>query len=453
MALPRALAPFRTPQYRILAAALVISLLGAGTWIVALVFEVKALGGSPVDLSFIASLNAVGLIASVLIAGAVADRVPQKRILVAVEAAKVLCFGAAAVLGMTGVVEVWHLAVISFVLGVVDGFFYPAYSALLPSMLPAEDLLPANGLEGMLRPTIVQAAGPLLASVVIVAASPAAAFLVVALLQLGAVGGLLFLKTIPVRRDLSASTRHPIVEMAVDIRDGMRYMVRTPWFLGTLLYACLWVLVVIGPIEVLLPFAVTRQTGGDASSFALVLAAYGVGGALAALGVASFRLPRRYLTVMNLVWGLGTLPLIVIGVTDQLWLMVVAMFVVGVAFSWGGVIWGTLLQRRVPPEMLGRVSSLDFFVSLALMPISMAIAGPIGEAVGFGWTFAVAGAIPIVLAVIVIVGFRMRADEVAHPLDRTPIAEPEPEPEAEPENGSGGLAPWPAPRGRRSMES
>lgn len=423
--LPRALHPFRTGQYRILAVALVISLLGAGTWLVALVFQVKALGGSPIDLSFVASCNAFGLIASVLVAGVVADRVPQKRILVGVEIVKALGFAAAAVLGLSGVVEIWHLAAISFLLGVADGFFFPAYSALLPSLLPADDLLPANGLEGVLRPTLMQAAGPILAGAVIAAAAPTWAFLVVAVLQLGAVGGLLFLRTIPVRRDLATEARrHPLAAMAGDIREGVRYMLRTPWFLGTLLFALGWVLLVLGPIEVLLPFAVTRQTGGGAGEYALVLAAYGLGGAIASLLVASLRLPRRYLSVMNLVWGLGTLPLIAVGVTTELAVMIVALFLVGVASGWGTVIWGTLLQRRVPPELLGRVSSLDFFVSLALMPISMAIAGPIGETVGFGWTFLVAGALPVVLAVAAIAAFRMRADEIAHPLDRTaPLAE------------------------------
>ena len=431
--LPRALRPFRTAQYRILAAALVISLLGAGTWLVALVFEVQGLGGSPIDLSFVATCNAVGLIASVLIAGVVADRVPQKRILVAVEAVKVLCFATAAVLGLSGIVEVGHLAAISFVLGVADGFFYPAYSALLPSLLPAEDLLPANGIEGVLRPTLMQAAGPILAGAVIAAAAPTWAFLIVAVLQLGAVGGLLLLRATPVRRELGDEAgRHPLASLVGDIRDGVRYMVRTPWFLGTLLFALVWVLIVVGPIEVLLPYAVIRlpaavtdPTGGPAGSYALVLAGYGLGGALASLAVASFRLPRRYLSVMNLVWGIGTLPLVVVGVTGELWVMIVALFLVGVSSGWGTVIWGTLLQRRVPPEMLGRVSSLDFFVSLALMPISMAVAGPIGVAVGLGWVFLVAGAVPILLAVTALLVFRMRADEIAHPLDRTPPLEAE----------------------------
>lgn len=419
--LPRALHPFRTGQYRILAGALVVSLLGAGVWIVALVFEVKGLGGTPSDLSFVAALNAVGLIAAALVGGVVADRIPQKRILVAVESAKVLGFAAAAVLGLTGNIELWHLAVIAFVLGVADGFFYPAYTALLPSILGEGDLLPANGIEGMLRPLLLQAAGPVLASVLIVTASPALAFAIVAGLQLFAVAGLLWLRTTPVRRDFAADAgRHPLASIVADIREGVRYTVRTPWLIGTLVYACVWVLVMTGPLDVLLPFAVTEQTGGGAESYALVLAAYGIGGAVSSLVVASFRLPRRYLTVMNLVWGFGTLPLIVAGVATELWMFVVAGLVIGAAFGWGQVIWGTLLQRRVPADLLGRVSSLDFFVSLALMPISMAIAGPIGEAIGFGWAFLVAGAVPALLGVTVIFAFRMRRDEIAHPLDVIP---------------------------------
>ena len=65
-------------------------------------------------------------------------------------------------------------------------------------------------------------------------------------------------------------------------------------------------------------------------------------------------------------------------------MMVLALFVVGVADGAGMVIWGTLFRRRVPAAMLGRVSSLDFFVSLAFMPVSMAVAGPLSKVVPVG---------------------------------------------------------------------
>jgi MFS family permease len=420
MAVPRAARPFLVGQYRILVGALLLSLLGAGVWLVATVFQVKELGGGPIDLSYVATANAVGLLLAVLVGGAIADRIPQKRILLAVEATKTVFIAATAVLALSGVIEIWQLAIVGFVLGIADGFFYPAYSALLPSILPADQLLAANGVEGMLRPAIMQALGPLLASVVIAIYSPAMAFVVVGIAQLLAVLGLAWLRTTPIRRELDDAHRHPIAAMFTDIKDGFVYMVHTPWLLATLLYATLLILVIMGPIEVLLPFVVTDTTGGGAAAFALVLAAFGLGGAIASLIVASLRLPRRYLTVMNLCWGVGSVPLIVVGFTGQLWAFALALFLVGFGYSAGTVIWGTLLQRRVPPAMLGRVSSLDFFVSLAFMPISMAVAGPVGEAIGYGWTFLIVGAVPVVLAVGAILIARMPRDELEHPLDIEP---------------------------------
>ncbi|MET1044206.1 MAG: MFS transporter [Microbacteriaceae bacterium] len=420
--LPRAARPFLEAQYRVLTAALTLSLLGAGMWLVAVVWQVIELGGGPIDLSVVATGSAIGLVAAVLFGGVAADRIPQRRILIAVESTKVVSIGIAAALGLSGNLEIWHLAVISFVLGVADGFFYPAYSALLPTILPADMLLAANGVEGMLRPVIMQAAGPALASAAIAAFSPAAAFVLVAASQLLAVVGLALMKSTALRRtlDTDAAKQHPIVSVLRDVREGFVYMVRTPWLLGTLVFACLLILVIMGPIEVLLPFAVKDQAGGGPGGFALALAAFGIGGAAGSIFVASVRLPRRYLTVMNLLWGLGCVPLAVIGYSTELWPMVVALFLVGVTFSAGSVIWGTLLQRRVPPAMLGRVSSLDFFVSSALMPVSMAVAGPVGEAIGLGPAFLIAGVVPTLLAVAAILIFRMMKDETENPLEAAP---------------------------------
>jgi predicted MFS family arabinose efflux permease len=155
----------------------------------------------------------------------------------------------------------------------------------------------------------------------------------------------------------------------------------------------------------------------------LALAAFGVGGAVGALAISSGRLPRRYLTVMLLMWGLGALPFATVGLANSLWVVCVALFAVGAAFSAGLVIWGTLLQRRVPDGLRGRVSSLDFFVSLALMPVSMAIAGPAGTAFGLESVFFVSGVAPVFLAAAAIVIARLDRDELAHPLDHPDAGE------------------------------
>ena len=96
--------------------------------------------------------------------------------------------------------------------------------------------------------------------------------------------------------------------------------------------------------------------------------------------------------------------------------MAAATFVVGVTDGAGSVIWGTLLQRRVPTEMLGRVSSLDFFVSLAFMPVSFAIVGPLSKVVSMETIFVAAGVVPVLLAAVAMVAARMPRDEIANPL-------------------------------------
>jgi len=415
--LPRALRPFTSGQYRLLTIALAASLLSAGAWIVAAVWQVVELGGSPVDLSFVAVGSSLGLVIAVLFGGVAADRIPQRRILLTVEVVRGIGFATAAVLAATGAIEVWHVAVISFALGLADGFFYPAYSAWLPSILPADRLLAANGIEGVLRPAVMQAAGPALASACIALQGPWLAFAVVAGLQVVAATVLGLMHTTPVRRDLEALDVHPVRQSFIDLRDGFAYLLRTRWLFATLAFSIVLVFLIMGPIEVLLPFAVKDQTGGGAGAYALALAGFGVGGAVGSLAVASMKLPRRYLTLMILAWGFGCLPLAIIGYTSWLWVMVVAVFICGVLFDGAQVVWGTLLQRRVPASMLGRVSSLDFFVSLALMPISMAVAGPVGEWIGLAPAFLIAGVVPPLLAVATLAFARLGRDELAHPLD------------------------------------
>ncbi|MBT2517688.1 MFS transporter [Streptomyces sp. ISL-90] len=418
MSTPRALRPLRNASYRWLAAALVSSLVGVGIWLVALVWQIVDLGGGAAELSLVAGASAVGMLLTTLLGGALADRIPQRRILLVVEVVRAGTIGIVAMLSLSGALAVWQLAAVAFVGGVMAGLYYPAYSALLPSVVPEDQLLAANGFEGMARPVLMQAGGPALASVLIAISSPSAALGVAALTGIVAAVCILKLPELPVRGgERETGMRHPAIALLVDVGEGFTYMVRTPWLLGTLGFASLLILLIMGPFEVLVPFVIKDVAGGGPADHALILAAFGIGGAVGSMAVASLRLPRRYLTVMNLLWALGCLPLAVFGMTDQIWVMALAAFLVGAAFNGGVVIWGTLLQRRVPPEMLGRVSSLDFFVSLAFMPVSMAFAGPAGESLGLPVVFLIAGVAPLVIGVVAIIAARMTRDEIAHPLD------------------------------------
>lgn len=409
--LPRALRPFRHRDYRYLIASMAISLFASGMWIVALVWQVIALGGTPSELSVVATAASVGLLVSILVGGVAADRLPRRALLIVVETARVVTAGAAGLLAVTGLLELWHLAAIAFVVGAAEAFFVPAYTALLPTLMPSDELLAANGVEGALRPTAQNALGPAAAGVLVGVFAPGIALLLAGACYAVALLAVVAMRAAPVPAPADGAS------VIADLREGVAYMFRTGWLFATLVFASLYVLMLIGPIEVLLPFAVRDQTGSGPAGYALVLGAFGVGGALGSVAVSSLRLPRRYLTVMILMWALGSLPLAVIGLTDVLWLMAAASFVVGVTQGAGLVIWGTLLQRRVPPQLIGRVSSLDFFVSLAFMPVSMALAGPVGEWLGLPLTFVLVATVPTLLGVAALLAWRLPADEIAHPLD------------------------------------
>src|SRR3954466_6413234 len=438
MATPRALAPLRHSHYRRLATSLALSLFEQGLWAVGVVWQGGGLGGGPAGLAPRPAGARGGR------PGSAVPRHGRGRGRDAGQHAARWCAGRPAP-------PATHPA-----LGGTDpgdrhrgrrrpvpgrraralapgrrlahrrrraGAVLPAYSALVPVLVPTGDLLAANGLEGVVRPVLSQAAGPAAAGFLVAALSPGAALAAAAVAAFGAA---VCVATLPVQdRNGGEGPAGPrMTGLLADVREGFRYMVGTPWLLATLLFASVMLLTFIGPFEVLVPFAI-KAAGGGPAQHAYVLAAFGIGGAVGSLVVASLRLPRRYLTVMNLLWGVGCIPLVVFGLTTELWVLIAAGAVIGATFEAGMVIWGTLLQRRVRPAMLGRISSLDFFVSVSFMPVSMALAGPVSELIGLTATFLLGGLAPAVLAVIAIVAPRLPADETAPPLDVPPDPIPE----------------------------
>ena len=411
----RALRPLASRDYRLLFAAVGIEVFGTGMWTIVMVFQVLALDDSPLALSAVATGMSLGLFAFSVLGGVVADRLSKRRIIITVQGCTAAVMTVVAVLSLTETIELWHVGVASFAMGAGSAFFYPAYSAYLPQVLPPEQLLAANGLEGALRPSMGQGLGPALGGIVVGMFFPAIGAVIVAASYAIAFILTLFLS----RRDELTTVTSPEQRTSVwgDLRTGVNYVARTRWLLWTLIFGSSLALIIQGPIEVLLPF-ITRDRFEDAeSTFGFLLAALGIGGAIGSLVVSSLKLPRRYLTFMIACWGGGTLPLAVIGVADNLILMLSALFIVGAATGAGVVIWGTLLQRLVPLDMIGRVASLDFFVSIAFMPVSIAIAGPLSLLLPIPVIFIIAGIAPPALALIAMLAGRMRESEMERPLD------------------------------------
>jgi MFS family permease len=414
--LPRALTPFAFRQYRWLAVGLILSLFADGVWAITLVWQVIGIGGAEAQVSMATAAAGVGMVASTLGGGVLADRVSQRRIVIALEAAKAVVFTAVTVASLSGTLQLWQVVAAAVLTGVTTGMYYPAYSAMLPAILPESDLQAANGIEGFFRPVAFQAVGPLIAGWVIAATAPGYAVVIAAVASIAAGLCYVVMDPVPLRRERDSLEGNAIRGIVTDISEGVAYLVKTPWLWATLLYSTVLVLATLGPIEVLIPFVLRERVGGDAADHALVLAAYGVGAAITSLAFASIPMPRRYLTIMFAIWGVSSLPLVLMGVANAVWVVVVAGFIMGVLFDGPMVLWGTLLQRRVPAALLGRVASLDFFVSVALLPVSMAIAAPVAGALGLKTTFIVAGLIPVPIAVAFYLAARLWRDEIEHPL-------------------------------------
>jgi MFS family permease len=386
-------------------------------WVVTLVWEVIRIGGDAAELSLVTTAHAAGIVVPALLGGVLADRIPQKSILLVVASVESGVLGLVGVLSATDHTQMWHLAAASLFKGVAFAFYYPAYTAWLPALVPASDLMAVNGFEGTVRPSINQAVGPGAAGAMVAAVSPGAAFALAATASLAGMVALTKVPRTPVNRDPATMNGGGALRSVItDMQVGFDYMVRTRWLAATLVFAIVMVLAMIGPFEVLVPFLVKERLGGGPEDHALVMAAYGAGGAVGSAVMATMRMPRRYLTFMILSWGFGCLPFVVMGTAKEIWLVVVSAFVFGFAFSGPMVLWGTLLQRRVPPALLGRVSALDYFVSISLMPVSMALAGPVSAQIGLRETFLIAGVVPGVAAVVTILAAGLHQDELANPL-------------------------------------
>ena len=415
--LPRALRPFALRQYRWLAGGLALALFGDGVWLIAIVWQVIDLDGGPGKVSTVSAVAAIAMVASTLLGGVLADRVPQRSIIVGLETAKLVIFGAVGFASLAGALTFPMLVVAAFFAGITTGMYYPAYSALLPRIVHANQLLAANGIEGIMRPVLFQALGPMLAGAIIGWSSPGVAVIIGAVAS--ALSGLCYIAMGRVAPDDDADSAEAAERPNVvrDLGEGFAYMWRTPWLWSSLVFFSLLLLLIMGPIEVLVPFALRERVGGGASAHSLVLAAFGVGAAISAFVFASFPMPRRYLTIQFVLWTISAIPLVIMGFANHTAWFVLSAFLVGAMLDGPMVLWGTMLQRRTPKHLLGRISALDFFVSAALMPASMALAAPVNHLIGFQWTFLLAGLLPIPFAFIFYFSAKLWRDEIENPLD------------------------------------
>ena len=367
------LRPLEARDFRLLVAGAVVSLIGDGFFYVALAWQVYEISNVPTALSLVGVAWTLPMVLLLLVGGAMSDRYDRRKLMIGADFIRAAAIGVMAVLSIGGVLELWHVAVLIAFVGAGDAFFNPASTAIIPDLLPAERLPAANALAGMYRPLTFRLIGPAIAGVTVAAFGPGLAFGLDALTFLGSAVAVAAIRTRPAGRPKGRLNPRTTI---VEIGEGLRFVRGQPWIWATLVSAMLSLLVFLGPVEVLVPFLVKNRLSLGPESLGAIFAAGGVGSIVMALVIGQFGLPRRRMTVMFASWSGGVAVMAVYGLMTDLWQALVASLITHALFEVGQVIWLTLLQQRVPRQLLGRVSSLDWLVSTGLVPISFALTGP-----------------------------------------------------------------------------
>ncbi len=372
-ALGRALrAPLRERSFALLWAGTSISLIGDGVYTIAVIWAVFGLSGGPVALAMVALALLIPQLGTLVVAGAICDRTDPRRVLIGADLLRATTMALLGLLGVAGLLRLWELIVLVAISGIGEGLASPVLTALMPRLVADDQRVAANALGQTMRPLLGRMAGPALGALLVTAGGSGVAFLVDALSFL--------LCAAAVAR--IAGCERPTVatpSLADNVRDGWRFVRDQRWLWLTLSMTAVILLCISGPLEVLVPYLVHHTLHGGAGALSLVLVGGGVG-ALAG-GAAVVRRPLG-LPGMARCWGLGGLGLVGYSMAPNIAFAVLAGTIGGAGIAAGAIVWTTIVQRRVPAELLGRVGAVDWLASFALAPLSLLLVGPLTAAIG-----------------------------------------------------------------------
>ena len=380
------LAPLRHRDFRLLWAGMCVSLLGDGAFIVALAWQVYQLSDAPTAMGMVGIAMTVPTIVFLLIGG-VAERSPRP----APHHARGRRRAAARRRGrspssaLTGTLEIWHVAILVAVYGTGQAFFAPAFDAIVPDLVPDRAARQANALDQLVRPIALRMVGPALGGVLVGVVGAGGAFALDAASFAVSAAALLLMRPPTVARTVEARS------VLADLREGWRFVRQRRWLWVTFVSAAIAYLLFMGPVEVLVPYVVKHDLGADASDLGLIFGAGGLASILTAVMLGQFGLPRRSMTFIYLVWTVATLAVAGYGLGTAVWHLMLASAAFNALETAGTIVWITAKQRHVPAGMLGRVSSLDWLISIGLLPLSFALTGPVSALVGAQNTLVLAG--------------------------------------------------------------
>jgi hypothetical protein len=381
------LRPLRVRDFALLWAGLTVSFVGDGIYLVAIAWQTYDLSNSPSALAAVGIAWSVPQMVLLLGSGVLSDRLDRRHLMIAGDAIRGVAIASIGLLSIGGALTMPRLIALVVVYGAGQAVFHPAFSSIVPTIVPSDLLVEANALGHFVRPFAWTLVGPVVGGALVASLGAGWAFLIDAVTFVFSAAMILAMR---VRR-----SREPDEDRSsawADLTEGLRYVRSETWLWVAMVAATVSLLATWGPWEVLVPFVVRNQLGGSAAALGLVFGAGGVGSVAAALVMGQRgRLPRRGLTILYVTWSVGMLMTAGFGVVGRVWQAMLVALVAETSITVLVIIWVTLMQRLVPSELLGRVSSLDWLISTAGVPLSYAVVGPAATAFGVDATLIVAG--------------------------------------------------------------
>ncbi|AYV30891.1 enterobactin exporter EntS [Streptomyces sp. ADI95-16] len=360
-------------NYTLLTGAAVVTNLGSHGALIAASFAVLEAGGSGGDVGLVAAARTLPLVLFLLIGGALADRLPRHRVMVAANALNCVSQAAFAALVLTGDPQLWQMMLLTALCGTGTAFFNPAAEGMLLSSVSGEH---SNRAFALFRMAMNGAGigGAALGGAMIAAIGPgwvlavdAAAFAVA-----GALRAFLDVSHVP--------GRAPGGGLLADLREGWVEFKTRPWLWSIVLQFSV-VVAVVGAAEAVYGPLVARDQLGGPAPWGLALACFGAG-TIAGAVLMMFWKPRRLLLVGTLCVFPLALPSAGLAVPLPVWGLCAVMLVSGLAIEVFGVNWMTTMHQEIPEEKFSRVSAYDWFGSVSMLPLATALAGPAETAFG-----------------------------------------------------------------------
>ena len=383
--LPRGLAALREPNYRWYFLGHVTS--QVGTWIeqTAVAWILYELTDSTILLGLGGLSRAAPTILLALLGGAIADRLPQRRLLFATESTLLVVSLAMAALAYTGELQFWHLYVLNILSGTLSAFSTPARHALFPTLVPRA-MIPSAVALNSLAARSAGFIGPAIAGMALAFSGYALPFVLNAASFVGMLAALIVIR-LPAAAPAAPSTPQGLRR---DIAEGVRFIWGNPLLKGVLALEVLTG--VFGHNTALITIIARDVLGSGPQGLGSLLSALSAGALCGMLSTVVFHTEQRAPLIL-FAGALYTLLLLGFGFSDSLGVSLVLLFALGAADGAWSVARNTVVQLAAPDAMRGRTMSAVFLVTRGSTPLGHFTSGLLAAAIGGAGTVLLGGAV------------------------------------------------------------